>query len=56
MPKYRVCMNYIIDIPDEELEDARGAVAEISDDAQWFIDQYARESYCSMVERMDKDE
>lgn len=54
--KYMVCMNYIVDIPDEELEDARGAVAEITEDAQWFIDQYERESYCSMVKKVGEDE
>lgn len=54
--KYMVCMNYIVDIPDEELEDARGAVTEIAEDAQWFIDSYAYESYCSMVEKMGEDE
>ncbi len=55
MPKYRVCMHYILDIPDEELEDARGATAEIADDAQWFIDNYAFESYHTMVEELDDD-
>lgn len=49
-------MHYIIDIPDKDLEDARGATAEIAEDAQWFIDQYARESYCSMVEKMGESE
>lgn len=55
MPKYRVCMNYLVDIPDEELEDAR-AVTEIAEDAQWFIDNYAYESYCPVVEKMGEDE
>lgn len=50
--KYMVCMNYILDIPDGECEDAR----EIAEDAKWFIDQYAYESFYSRVERMDEDE
>ena len=40
--EYRVCMHYIIDIPDGE----GAGEAEIAEDAQRFIDEYARESYC----------
>ncbi len=56
MPKYRVCMNYFIDVPDEELEGIEGTTAEIAHDAQQFIDEFAYESYCSMIERMGEDE
>ena len=54
--KYRVCMHYIIDIPDGEIDDEKVSTAEIVEDAQWFIDEYARESYCSMVEMVGEDE
>lgn len=53
--KYRVCMNYILDVPDKEL-DAWKPAEKIADDAKWLIDQYARESYCSMVETVGEDE
>lgn len=56
MPKFSVRMDYFINVPDEEFEDARGAVSEIAEDAQCFIDQYAYEFYCSMVERLGDDE
>lgn len=54
--KYRVCMHYIIDIPDGEIDGERVSTAEIVEDAQWFIDEYARESYCSMAEMVGEDE
>lgn len=54
--KYNACMKYIIDVPDAEFDDVTKAVKEIADDAQWFIDEYAMESYCSMVERPGEDE
>lgn len=54
--KYRVCMNYIIDIPDGEIDGEMVSTEEIAEDAQWFIDEYARESYCSMVEMTGEDE
>lgn len=49
-----VCMNYIIDIPDGETDGERVSTAEIAEDAQRFIDEYARESYCSMVEMIEE--
>lgn len=49
-------MHYLIDIPNDEMEDREGATAEIAEDAQWFIDNYAYESYCSMVEKMGESE
>jgi hypothetical protein len=54
--KYRACMHYIIDIPDGEIDGERVSTAEIAEDAQWFIDSYAYESHCSMVEKMGEDE
>lgn len=54
--KYRVCMHYIIDIPDGEIDGERVSTAKIVEDAQWFIDEYARESYCSMAEMVGEDE
>ena len=54
--KYRVCMHYIIDIPDREIDGERVSTAEIAEDAQWFIDNYAYESYYSMVEEMGESE
>ena len=53
--KYRVCMNYILDVPDKEL-DAWKPAERIADDTQWFIDNYAYESYYSFVERLDDDD
>lgn len=54
--KCRVCMHYLIDIPNDELEDREGVTAEIAEDAKWFIDNYAYESYCSMVEKVGESE
>ncbi len=54
--KYLVRMSYIIDIPDGEIDGKRVSTAEIVEDAQWFIDQYARGSYCSMAETVGDDE
>ncbi|WP_368134211.1 hypothetical protein [Collinsella bouchesdurhonensis] len=53
--KCRVCLNYILDVPDKDLY-ARETAEKIADDAKWLIDQYARESYCSMVETVGEDE
>lgn len=51
--KYRVCMNYILDVPDKEVD---ASAEKIADDAKWLIDNYAYESYYSFVERLDDDE
>lgn len=40
--KYRVCMYHIIDIPDGEIDGEKASTAEIAEDAQRFIDEYAR--------------
>lgn len=53
--KYMVCMNYILDVPDKEL-DAWKPAAKIADDVQRFIDNYAYKSYYSFVERLDDDD
>ena len=55
MPKYLVKMCYLLDIPDEELEDVMEDTVEIANDAQSFIDEFAYESFCSWVERDGED-
>lgn len=42
--------------PDGEIDGEMVSTTEIAEDAQWFIDEYARESYCSMVEMTGEDE
>lgn len=54
--RYSVCMYYIIDIPDGEVDGEKVSTEEIAEDAQWFIDEYARESYCPTVETVGGDE
>ena len=40
--KCRFCLNYILDVPDKEID---ALVEKIADDAKWLIDNYAYESY-----------
>lgn len=51
--KCRVCLNYLLDVPDKEID---AAAEKIADDAKWLIDNYAYEAYCSFVERLGDDE
>lgn len=51
--KCRVCLNYILDVPDKEVD---ASAEKIADDAKWLIDNYAYEAYCSFVERLDDDD
>ena len=51
--KCRVCLNYILDVPDKEVD---ASAEKIADDAKWLIGDYAYEAYYSFVEKLDDDE
>lgn len=53
--KCRVCLNYLLDVPDKDIY-TREAAEKIADDAKWLIDNYAYEAYCSFVEKLDDDD
>lgn len=52
--KCRVCLNYLLDVPDEEID--ASAYKKIVDDAKWLVDNYSHEAYLSFVERLDDDD
>lgn len=52
--KCRVCLNYLLDVPDKEID--ASAYKKIAEDAKWLIDNYAYEAYWSFVERLDGDD
>lgn len=50
--KCRVCLNYLLDVPDKEID---ASAEKIADDAKWLIDNYTYEAYWSFVEKMGDD-
>ena len=52
--KCRVCLNYLLDVPDKEID--ASAYEKIADDAKLLVDNYAYEAYWSFVERLDDDD
>lgn len=51
--KCRVCLNYLLDVPDKEIY---ASTEKIADDAKWLIDNYAYEAYWSFVEKLGDDD
>lgn len=51
--KCRICLNYLLDVPDKELD--ASAYKKIADDVKWLVDNYPHETYLPFVERLDDD-
>lgn len=52
--RFEITEVHVVDIPDSEVEEMDNPLEEIKDDAHWFIEQYARESWCEEVTRLGR--
>ncbi|MDB1907677.1 hypothetical protein [Collinsella aerofaciens] len=50
--RFEITQTHVVDIPDEELDADRPLeeiLEEIKDDAHWYVEMYACESWCEEV-------
>ena len=51
--RFEITQTHVVDIPDEEL-DADRLLEEIEDNAHWYVEMYACESWCEEVNRLGR--